>query len=304
MSVMDALNRHDALSFEVFPPKTDTGMDDLCGSVLPRLYALHPDAISCTYSVGGSDAGKNLAVLSEIAKNGGCAPATHFTCIGNTRESVRHQLQSYLEHGIDHILTLRGDAARAGSGSDFPSTSELVSFIRQEFGNQFTIAVSGAPEGRPGRSMEAEIALLKRKQDSGADYIITRLCWDMDAFRYWLDAIRVSGICLPVEVGVMPILDQAETINATLSQHGSALPRSLCDIISEHWILPSPFAKDTFDADAERKKADFKKAGIENTVNQIHAYQACGADGIHLLTRNRFEDAALIVKEAGLLRSR
>ena len=48
MSVIDALNRHDALCLEVFPPRTDAGMEKLCGSVLPQLYTLRPDSISCT----------------------------------------------------------------------------------------------------------------------------------------------------------------------------------------------------------------------------------------------------------------
>ena len=70
MSVIDALNRHDALCLEVFPPRTDAGMEKLCGSVLPQLYSLRPDAVSCTYSAGGADAGKNLEVLGRVAKDG------------------------------------------------------------------------------------------------------------------------------------------------------------------------------------------------------------------------------------------
>lgn len=304
MSVMDTLNRRALLSFEVFPPKTDAGMTELCGEngILRRMYSLHPDFISCTYSAGGSDAGKNLAVLDAIQKDGCCAPVTHFTCAGNTKESARRQLQTYLNHGIRHILALRGDpsAFRADNG-DFPSAAELVAFIRQEFGDAFTIAVAGAPEGYPdSRPLEAEIELLKQKQDCGADRITTRLCWDMDAFRYWLDAIRSSGIMLPVEAGVMPVVDQAETVGQVLSHSGGAIPRSLCGIISKNWILPSPFVKDPFDANAERKKADFREAGLEYTVTQIQKYLDCGVDGIHLLTRNRFEDTALIVRESGI----
>ena len=303
MSVMDTLNRRALLSFEVFPPKTDAGMTELCGEngILRRMYSLHPDFISCTYSAGGSDAGKNLAVLDAIQKDGCCAPVTHFTCAGNTKESARHQLQTYLNDGIRHILALRGDpsAFRADNG-DFPSAAELVAFIRQEFGNAFTIAVAGAPQGHPdSRPLETEIELLKQKQDCGADRITTRLCWDMDAFRYWLDAIRAAGIRLPVEAGVMPVLDQAETVGEILS-HSSAIPKSLCLIIAKHWILPNPFVKDPFDANLEQKKADFRKAGLEYTVHQIQDYLDCGVDGIHLLTRNRFEDTALIVREAGL----
>ena len=304
MSVIDALSRHDALSFEVFPPRTDAGMEKLCGSVLPQLYSLRPDAVSCTYSAGGADVGKNLEILGRVAKDGRCLPATHFTCIGNTAQSAKAQLQTCLDSGIHHVLALRGDppAGWAGSGGELQSAGELVTLIRQEFGDAFTIAVAGAPEGHPGsRSLEAEIALLKQKQDSGADYIITRLCWDMDAFRYWLDAIRAAGIRLPVEASVMPVLDQAETISTAFSHGGSAIPQSLREIISKNWIYPNPFVKDPFDARAEQKKADFRKAGMEYTVHQIHEYQACGVNGIHLFTRNRYEDTALIVRESGLL---
>lgn len=302
MSVMDALNRRAALSFEVFPPKTDAAMEALCGGdgILERLDTLNPDSIFCTYSPGGSDAGKNLAVLDAIRAKGGCEPATHFTCVGNTKESALRQLQTYLDHGIRHVLAVQGDSPNLRAGSDFSSACQLAAFIRREFGSAFTIAVAGAPEGLPdSRPLEAEIELLRRKQDSGADYIITRLCWDMDAFRYWLDAIRASGITLPVEASVLPVLDQAETVGEVLS-HSSAIPKSLSRIIAKNWILPNPFVKDPFDADVERKKADFRKAGIEYTLTQIHEYIGCGVGGIHLLTRNRFEDAALIVKKAGL----
>lgn len=303
MSAVDTLNRCTALSFEVFPPRTDAGMAELCGEngVLRLLYSLHPDAISCTYSAGGADAGKNLAVLDAIRKSGCCAPVTHFTCAGNTKESARRQLQTYLEHGVRHILVLSGDSvAFRAESDDFSSTAALVAFIRHEFDDAFTISVAGAPEGYPdSRPLEAEIELLKQKQDCGASRITTRLCWEMDAFRYWLDAIRAAGIRLPVEAGVMPVLDQAETVGEILS-HSSTIPKSLCQIIAKHWILPNPFVKDPFDADLERKKADFMKAGLEYTVTQIQEYLSCGVSGIHLRTHNRFEDAALIVKEAGL----
>jgi methylenetetrahydrofolate reductase (NADPH) len=52
---------------------------------------------------------------------------------------------------------------------------------------------------------------------------------------------------------------------------------------------------------AAKKKEDFKKAGIEYTINQIDEYRASGIDGIHLYALNKFDDVAYIAKEAGLL---
>ena len=111
MSVMDILDKRAAFSFEVFPPKTDVGMEKLCGEggVLDQLYTLNPDYISCTYGAGGTNVGKNLEVLDKIVKDGKTTGVTHFTCIGNTKEGIKEQLQTYLDHGINHMLALRGD---------------------------------------------------------------------------------------------------------------------------------------------------------------------------------------------------
>ena len=111
MRIPEIMKKRAAFSFEVFPPKTDVGMEKLCGDggVLDKLYTLHPDYISCTYGAGGTNVGKNLAVLDKIQQDGKSIPVTHFTCIGNTKEGIREQLDRYLEHGIDHMLALRGD---------------------------------------------------------------------------------------------------------------------------------------------------------------------------------------------------
>ncbi len=290
MRITELMEQRRLLSFEVFPPKTDKGMEKLTGEngVLQQLYDLKPDYISCTYGAGGSNVGKNLEVLSRIAQDGKCTPVTHFTCIGNTKEEIRRQLEDYLANGIDHILALRGDLpfGWTGTGGDFSYATELVKFIRDEFGDRFTIAVAGSPEGHiQCRSLEADISYLRQKQDNGADYIMTQLCWDMDQFRYWMDAILDAGITMPVDVGIMPVVDQAATINMALSHNGCVMPRKLAEIISKNWIFPNPFAPaDDF---ADQKKADFRKAGLEYTCELIDQYRACDIAGIHLYALNK-----------------
>ena len=300
------MEQRNAFSFEVFPPKTDVGMEKLCGEggVLEKLYTLNPDYISCTYGAGGTNVGKNLEVLKKIKADGKCTPVTHFTCVANTKEGIKDQLQTYLDNGIDHMLALRGDIpfGWTGTNGDLHYATELVKFVRKEFGDKFTIAVAGSPEGHIAcRSLEADISFLKQKQDEGADYIMTQLCWDMDQFRYWMDAIRAAGIWMPVDVGIMPVLDAAATINMALSRNGCVMSRDLCEIISKNWIFPNPFAPNESEESIAAKKASFKEAGIEYTIKLIDEYRVCGINGIHLYALNKYDDVARIVKESGIV---
>ena len=296
MKLSEAMKDKMLLSFELFPPKTDKGMENLPGTI-EHLCKYQPAYISCTYGAGGTNVGKNMDVCKMI-QDAGTVPVTHFTCIGNTAEGIKDQLQNYLDNGVDHMLALRGDLpfGWTGTGGDFAYATDLVAYVRKEFGDKFEIAVAGSPEGHIScRSLEADIAVLKQKQDNGADYIMTQLCWDMEQFKYWLDAIRCAGITMPVDVGIMPILDQAATINMALSRNACVMPRELCEIISKNWIFPNPFVKDPFDADVEGKKERFREAGIEYTINQIDEYRACGINGIHLYALNKWKDVSEIL---------
>ena len=300
MKLSEQMKQKMLLSFEVFPPKTDKGMENLPNTI-NHLCEYNPAYISCTYGAGGTNVGRNMDVC-KIIKEAGTTPVTHFTCIGNTKEGIKEQLQNYLDNGVDHMLALRGDLPFGweGTGGDFKYATDLVAYVRKEFGDKIEIAVAGSPEGHIScRSLEADIAVLKQKQDNGADYIMTQLCWDMEQFKYWLDAIRKAGVTLPVDVGIMPILDQAATINMALSRNACVMPRKLCELISNNWIFPNPFVKDPFDADVEGKKARFKEAGIEYTINQIDEYRALGVNGIHLYALNKYKDVSEIIDRAG-----
>ena len=305
MSILQLMKERMVFSFEVFPPKTDIGTENLLGGggVLDQLYSLKPDYISCTYGAGGTNVGKNLEVVDHIKASGAVEPVTHFTCIGNSCEEIKVQLQTYLDHGITNILALRGDLPYGwtGTGGDLSYATELVKFIRDEFGDRFTIAVAGSPEGHiTCRSLEADIGFLKQKQDEGADFIMTQLCWDMDRFRYWMDAIRKAGITMPVDVGIMPVLDAAATINMALSHNGCVMPRELCEIISRNWIFPNPFAPEEAAESLAAKKATFKAEGMEYTIGLIDEYRVCGIAGIHLYALNKFDDINTLVLESGI----
>lgn len=301
VKLSDMMKKRQLLSFELFPPKTDRGMTNL-SETIQQLCGYKPEYISVTYGAGGGNVGANRQVC-RMVRNAGTVPVTHFTVIRNTKQGIREQLETYLKEGVDHILALRGDFPRGetSTGGDFNYATDLVKFIRDEFGEQFEIAVAGSPEGHIScRSLEADIGVLKMKQDNGADYIMTQLCWDMEQFERWLDKIRRAGVTLPVDVGIMPILDQAATINMALSRNGCVMDRELSRLISKYWIFPNPFDKAPFDDSLEQKKADFKKAGIEYTIRQIDKYRSLGVEGIHLYAMNKWKDVSQIIERSGI----
>lgn len=301
MKLSEMMREKQLLSFELFPPKTDKGMENLPGTI-EKLCAFKPEYISCTYGAGGTNVGKNLDVCKMI-QEAGTVPVTHFTCIGNTREGIKDQLQNYLNNGVNHMLALRGDLpfGWTGTGGDFKYATDLVAFVRKEFSDQIEIAVAGSPEGHIScRSLDADVAVMKQKQDNGADYIMTQLCWDMEQFKRWMDKIDRAGVTMPVDVGIMPILDQAATINMALSRNACVMPRELCELISKYWIFPNPFDKEPFDAAVDQKKADFKKAGIEYTIKQMDEYRALGINGIHLYALNKWKDVTDIINASGI----
>ena len=183
--------------------------------------------------------------VCQMIRNAGTVPVTHFTVIKNTKEGIRQQLEQYLADGVDHMLALRGDIplGETTTCGDFNYATDLVKFVRDEFGDKFEIAVAGSPEGHIAcRSLDADICCLRQKQDNGADYIMTQLCWIWSSLILaGFNPLRLV-LTMPVDVGVMPILDMSATINMALSRNGCVMDRELCRLISRNWLFPNPFA--------------------------------------------------------------
>ena len=97
MKISQALREKTLLSFELFPPKTEKGMENLPGTI-DHLMKYKPAYISCTYGAGGGNVGANREVCQMI-KKAGTTPVTHFTVIKNTKEGMKDQLQQYPERG-------------------------------------------------------------------------------------------------------------------------------------------------------------------------------------------------------------
>ena len=284
MRIIDQIQDHPTLSFEVFPPKADKPLEPLLDT-LDRLYRLAPDYISCTYGAMGSNKGRNLEVVASIQQTGACEALSHYTCVGNRRADVADALAEYANAGVQNLLALRGDfpAGTQQTKGDFSHANELISFIREQT-DRYCIAGACYPEKHLlAGSLEQDIDALLRKQEAGASYLITQLCFSVEAYLRFRDRAYARGLRLPIVVGVLPLLKKDGLIRMTLN-NGCSIPAEVSALVGRYG----------------ENEESFRDAGHAFTVQLVRRFLNEGANGIHLYTLNHYSDVANVVFDAGL----
>jgi len=270
-------------SCEFFPPQTPEGVEKL-RATRRQLAQLNPKFFSVTFGAGGSTRDRTLATVLEI-RDEGHAVAPHISCISSTRDSVRGLLQTYLDHGIRHLVALRGDlpSGMAAPG-EFRYANELVSFIRQEFGPAFHIEVACYPEYHPqARSAEEDLRNFRRKVESGADAAITQYFYNADAYFHFVDACEGMGVDIPIVPGIMPIARFSQL--ARFSDNcGAEIPR---------WIRKK---LEGYGDDA----ASIRAFGLDVVTELCDRLLKAGAPGLHFYTLNQAGLVSTIWQRLGL----
>lgn len=212
------------ISFEFFPPKTPEGAEKL-RAVRQKLYALKPEFCSVTYGAGGSTQQGTFDTVGEILAEGVSA-ASHFSCIGATKASVREQLATLKVMGVKRLVALRGDLPSGyGAGGEFHYASDLVAFIRAETGDDFRIEVAAYPEVHPqAKSPEADLQAFVAKARAGADSAITQYFYNTDAYFRFVDDVHRLGVDIPVVPGIMPITSSSQLLRFS-DACGAEIPR-------------------------------------------------------------------------------
>jgi len=193
------------LSIEFFPPKTPEGVDKLRG-VRQQLYALKPEFCSVTFGAGGSTQEGTFNTVRDILAEGVSA-ASHFSCIGATKDTVRAQLATLKAMGVKRLVALRGDLPSGyGVGGEFHYASDLVAFIRTETGDDFHIEVAAYPEMHPqAKSPASDLQAFAAKVKAGANSAITQYFYNADAYFRFVEEVDALGLAIPVVPGIMPI---------------------------------------------------------------------------------------------------
>ncbi len=263
-------NGRTVFSLEIFPPKKNKGDINTIYQTLDGLKNIKPDFISVTYGAGGNLADSSTADICRIIKDKyGITPLAHLTCVNNTREDIDSILEMLKNYGIENILALRGDInPNISPKHDFEHASDLVSYIKSH--GDFGVSAACYPEGHiQSASLVDDILNLKTKVEAGAEHLVSQLFFDNSYFYEFREKARIAGITVPIEAGIMPVLNKSQ-IERMVSMCGASLPPKFSKMCSRFADNPEAL----------------REAGIAYAVDQIIDLISNNVDGIHLYTMN------------------
>jgi len=229
---VSALRGETKVSFEFFPPATETAQQQLWSAV-EQLAPFKPEFVSVTYGAGGSTRERTHATVERLIRETNLAPAAHLTCVAASKSEVLQVVRDYIASGVKQIVALRGDP-QDGSNQftahpdGFNNAAELVAGIRSEF--DVPITVAAYPDVHPeAASAQTDLDHLKRKVDAGASRAITQFFFEPDSYLRFLDSVRAAGVSIPIIPGIMPIA-HFRRMTGFAKRCGATLPKWLSQL--------------------------------------------------------------------------
>lgn len=272
-------------SFELFPPKTEAGVEKLRHTVT-ELNAVNPAYFSVTYGAGGSTRERSFSTVFELVDQG-IETAPHLSCIASKKSELRDVLQQYKDKDIKRLVALRGDlpsGAGMGGLGDFQYANELVQFVREEFGDWFHIEVAAYPEVHPqADNFNSDLKHFKMKVEAGANAAITQYFYTIESYFYFIDACERVGIEIPIVPGIMPITNYTQLARFS-DACGAEIPR---------WIRKR---LESYGDDIE----SIRSFGLDVVCDLTEDLLSNDVPGIHFYTMNQSKATLEIWNRLGL----
>ncbi len=277
------------VSFEYFPPKSEEELDRLWRTI-HNLAPLKPDFVSVTYGANGSTRDRTVHLTRRLAEDPDVRTMGHLTCASQSRDELVRTIQSYRTSGLRHVLAVRGDMP-GGPTEPFvrhpdglANATELVRLVKEV--GDFCVGVAAFPDAHPqARDLDLDARLLVEKAEAGAEFAITQLFFDADAYFRLVDRVRALGCDLPIIPGIMPITLIAQ-VQRFAEFSGAALPDSVVARLQA--VADDPEA--------------VRAVGTEIGTELATALLAGGAPGLHFFTQNRSAATRSIARRLGLPR--
>lgn len=314
MKIIDYISqaKQTLFSFEILPPLKGQSLDNLCDGIAP-LMEFNPPFVDVTYhreeyiykhhpgglleKVATKKRPGTVGICAAIMNRFKVEAVPHLLCGGFTKEDTENALIDLSFIGVQNILALRGDAAKAEKkfipekeGHEF--TKDLVKqilnmnkgiYLHEETQSgcktDFCVGVAGYPEKHfEAPSLKFDIEHLKAKVDAGAEYIVTQMFFDNQKYFDFVKKARAIGINVPIIPGLKPI--------TTVSQIN---------------MLPGAFYLDFPDELMDelvkcKNNAAVQQVGIEWAIKQSKELIDAGVPVLHYYTMSKAAATSKIAK--------
>lgn len=278
MKITDAIGKgKGTLSFEIFPPKGEFNRQDV-RALLAALSPLRPAYISVTYSAGGSMNNRLTEEIAQMAQAENHIPsACHITVINSTKEATVAAIDSFHARGIENVLALRGDRVDGAPETGYKHATDIIPSLVER---GFCVGASCYPEGHPSSpSLAEDYRYMRMKEDLGATFFVSQLCFDNRRFFEFFDGVKNAGVTSPLSAGIMPIMSKAQ-VNRMIYMCAVSLPGEIIRILNRY----------------EEDREGLLQAGLDYAAQQIRELYDAGADDVHFYTMNRPEAAVGLVE--------
>lgn len=302
MKVIDHIRqaKDTLISFEILPPLKGKTINSIYEHLDP-LMEFKPSFINITYHRSEHVFKKKadgtfdkVEVRKRPGTVGICAAimnyyhvdaVPHLICGGFNKRETEDALIDLNFIGVENVLVLRGDAAKNetffepepdGNRYALDLLKQVVDLnngiyleedIRDGYRTKFSIGVAGYPEKHfEAPNLDTDLAYLKAKVDSGADYIVTQMFFDNNKYFEFVRKCREAGINVPIIPGLKPITNKKQL---------AVIPRTF------HVDIPNDLINAIMSCKTD---VDVEQVGTEWLIQQSKELKAAGAPVLHYYT--------------------
>ena len=300
-------------SFEILPPLKGKSIDSIYESLDP-LMEFNPPFIDVTYhreeyvyKTRKDGLLEKRSVRKRPGTVGICAAimnkyqvdtVPHIICGGFNKEETENALIDLDFLGIHNVLALRGDPIKSedyfvSEPGGHQYACDLVSQINQmnqglyidedlknTASTDFCIGVAGYPEKHfEAANMDSDIHFLKKKIQSGSEYIVTQMFFDNQKYFDFVNLCRNNDINVPIIPGLKPISTKKQL---------SLLPQRF------HLSFPNELVDEVLKC---KNNNEITEVGIEWGISQVKELIRFGVPCVHFYTMGKSSNVQNIVRQ-------
>lgn len=277
------------ISYELYPPRRPDQAEAVWETVR-ALATTAPQFFSITYPSSAPGRAASRDLVERLLADGGVPAVAHLTVVGTSRAELAARVRAMLAAGVRDFLALRGDPEPGKQWEPHPDglnrATDLVGLIRRVeadaraaglLDGEVSVGCAVYPHAH-GERRYRELVTMRAKQESGADFAITQVFYDVAEFAALVREAPSAGVSLPILPGIIPLTDPGR-LRRLAALSGVEPPAGLVARLD----VPDP----------EERFA----RGIAATADLVEGTLEAGAPGVHVFTFNQSRPALALHAE-------